>query len=109
MKQTLFPLALALALCASAAYAEDIYRSVMPDGSVRYGESPAPGAKSVRKVPPPPASTGVITIRPEERNAQVSSPSGPAVSVLPEKVRPAIPPAEQGSKAAPEGLPKRSY
>ena len=48
MKSTITLLVLALA--APAAYAADeVYRSVMPDGRTLYGESPAPGAQSVRK------------------------------------------------------------
>jgi hypothetical protein len=109
MKQNLIPLALALVIAGPTAWAaEDIYRSIMPDGSIRYGESPEPGAKSVKKVPTPPASTGVITVRPEERNA-APSPSGPAVSVMPEPPHPVHTPAEAGRRQAGEGLPKRSY
>ena len=110
MKHILSPLALAVALSAPAAFAaEDMYRSVMPDGSVRYGELPDPGAKSVRKVAPPPAATGVITIRPEERNTPLTTSSGPAVSVVPETQRPSTPAAEAGVLQAPQGLPKRTY
>ena len=54
--------ALGLALAAGAALAaEDIYRSVMPDGSIRYGESPDPAAKSVKRVPAPPPATGAAS------------------------------------------------
>ena len=86
MKTPLTPLALALALFASGALAaDDIYRSVMPDGSIRYGESPAQGAKSVKRIPPPPASTGTITILPEERGYQPKEPQAApaAVSISP--------------------------
>jgi hypothetical protein len=49
---------IALAFAArSALSATEFYRSVMPDGSVRYGEAPEPAAKMVRKIPAPPLST----------------------------------------------------
>ena len=42
--------AIVLALAAGAACAQGVYRSVMPDGRVIYGDKPAPGAKESRKV-----------------------------------------------------------
>ena len=54
MKFAISPLLLTLALGAPAAIAAtEMYRSVMPDGSVRYGESPERGAKSVTSMPWP--------------------------------------------------------
>lgn len=108
MKATLFPLALSLALAASAALGgEDMYRSVMPDGSVRYGESPAPGAKSVRKIPPPPASTGTITVTPDEKGRGTAPVTPGTTAVIPMPDRPPPAAAEQGRLQAPSGLPKR--
>ena len=43
-------LLLALALGAPAAYAQPVYRSVMPDGKIVYGDKPAPGAKESKQV-----------------------------------------------------------
>ena len=111
MRFAISPLLLTLALGAPAAIAAtEMYRSVMPDGSVSYGESPERGAKSVKRIPPPPASTGTITVTPEEkeRAAVVSEPGGVAVLPMPPRERPA--PAEQGKLHAPTtGLPGRTY
>src|SRR5688572_18185390 len=100
---------LALVLAAPAVFgAEDMYRSVMPDGRILYGESPAPGAKSVRKIPAPPASTGVIVVTPEEKGRNLAPAPG-GVAVLPQPKREPTLPAEQGLKQSPAGLPKRPY
>ena len=42
-----------------AAMAESIYKSVMPDGRVMYGEKPQPGARSVKKSTVSISDTGV--------------------------------------------------
>ena len=42
-----------------AAMAESIYKSVMPDGRVMYGEKPQPGARSVKKSSASISDTGV--------------------------------------------------
>ena len=108
MKSTMSLLLLALA--ASGAYAaDDIYRSVMPDGSVRYGESAAPGAKSVKKVAPPPASTGVTVVTPAEQARPEAATGGRGVAVIPQAPRPPIPTADQGLIQSPAGLPGRAY
>jgi hypothetical protein len=111
MKSTLFPLVLASALAGSAAMAAEteLYRSVMPDGSVRYGESPERGAKSVRKVPPPPASTGTITVTPEEKGRTFTPPPAGGTAVLTQPDRPPTQPAQQGRLQSPQGLPQRAY
>jgi hypothetical protein len=50
-----FALLLILAALAAGAYAQNVYRSVMPDGKVVYGNAPEPGAKESKQVnlPPP--------------------------------------------------------
>jgi hypothetical protein len=60
---------LAAALCAAAvgAHAQGLYKSIMPDGSVVYGEKPAPGAKRVETIEPPPPQSGIRMYSPEER------------------------------------------
>ncbi len=105
------PAILGFVLAASNAFAADteLYRSVMPDGSTRYGESPAPGAKSVRKVQPPPASTGTITVTPEEKQRRFESPQPAPAAVFSQPVRPATPPAQAGTLQSPQGLPQRTY
>lgn len=108
MKYTMSLLMLAL-VASGASAAEDIYRSVMPDGSVRYGESAAPGAKSVRKVAPAPVSTGVTVVTPAEHARGVTVPQGAGVAVIPQPVRPPAPAADQGLLQSPSGLPARGY
>lgn len=111
MKSTISPLMLLLVLAAPAAFAqEEIFRSTMPDGRVVYGESPFPGAKSVRKVAPPPISTGTTVVSPAEkdrmRNA-VGPQGGVAVIPNPDRGTPVVVP--QGGLQAPGGLPRRAY
>ena len=47
-------LLIALALAATTAQGQAVFRSVMPDGSVVYGDKPAPGAKEAKEVSLPP-------------------------------------------------------
>jgi hypothetical protein len=109
MNSTASSLLLALALSSAGAYAaDDIYRSVMPDGSVRYGESPVPGAKTVKKVPPV-AASGVTIVTPGERDRTFAPPQAGGVGVIPQPERPATPPAEQGLIQSPTTLPSRAY
>lgn len=111
MKATITPLVLALAMAAPAATAaEDAYRSIMPDGSVRYGESPERGARSVKKIPAPPVTTGTVVATPEEKARSArSETSGPAVSVIPQPPRESPGEAIQGRVQSPKGLPKGAY
>ena len=44
------PLLLALAFAAATAHAQGVFRSVMPDGKIVYGDKPAPGAKESKQV-----------------------------------------------------------
>ena len=108
MKSLVSPLFLTLALAASGALAaDDMYRSTMPDGSVRYGEKPEPGAKSVRRVPPPPPATGVTVVTPDEKNRQFTGQEGSTVIMpTPERQPPGA--AESGTLQAPPGLPRRN-
>ena len=66
MKTSLGIAVLALVLAAPAA-AQTVYKSIMPDGKIVYGEKPASGAKKVDKIDPPPAQTGMTTITPQEK------------------------------------------
>jgi hypothetical protein len=43
-------LALTFALGAACAYAQPMFRSVMPDGKIVYGDKPAPGAKESKQL-----------------------------------------------------------
>ena len=64
--KTHFAIALMLAVVASGASAQKMYKSVMPDGRVVYSEKPTPGAKSVDTVEAPPSS-GVSVVTPQEK------------------------------------------
>ena len=109
MKPILSSLALALALTAPCAYAaEDIYRSTMPDGSIRYGESPDPKAKSVKKVPAGPAQTGVIVVRPGEKAAGPEA-TGGAVVLPPPPHQSTDLMGQGGLRINPDSMPRRGY
>jgi hypothetical protein len=58
---------LILALCTASAGAQTIYKSIMPDGKIVYGEKPATGAKKVETIEAPPAKTGVTAATPQEQ------------------------------------------
>jgi hypothetical protein len=108
MKSLVSPFFLTLALAASGALAaDDMYRSTMPDGSVRYGEKPEPGAKSVRKVAPPPPATGVTVVTKDEMNRGVTQQEGSTV-VMPTPERQPPRSAESGTLQSPPGLPRRN-
>ena len=111
MKALILPLLLVIAAPAALAQ-EEIYRSTMPDGRVVYGESPYPGAKSVRKIPNPPKSTGMSYVTPDERAKGAPPPLEPqrgGVAILkgPEHERPQ--PAVQGRVQSNPDLPRRGY
>jgi hypothetical protein len=109
MKSLVSPFFLALTLAASGALAaDDMYRSTMPDGSVRYGEKPEFGAKSVKKVPPPPPATGVTVVTPEEKGRRIAAPQEGGTAVLPTPQRSPAPPAASGQLYAPSTLPQRN-
>ena len=109
MKRLLTPLALSAALAAPAAFAaEDIYKSVMPDGRVVYGESAFPGAKTVSKVAPPQVA-GAITVTPAEKQRVFSEERGGGVTVVPPPKRESPAPAQQGRDLAGPNLPRRGY
>jgi hypothetical protein len=73
------PLLTALALAASLAHAQTVFRSDMPDGSVIYGDKPAPGAKDVKQItlPPPNISATPQPAAPASKPAPNSA-SAPA-------------------------------
>jgi hypothetical protein len=104
-------LALMLAF-STGAFADDIYRSVMPNGDVRYGESPAPGAKSYKKVQAPPS--GVVVVTPQDKaSAAAIVPQHGGVSVIPQKKQDPYQPATAGSGATygtgPGPFPRKDY
>ena len=83
------PLLTALALAASLAHAQTVFRSDMPDGSVVYGDKPAPGAKEAKKITLPPSNISTTT-RP---TAPTSKPT-PASAPAPKKQEAGTPDAE---------------
>jgi hypothetical protein len=60
-------LALVLWFGAGGAAAQTMYKSTMPDGKVIYGEKPAPGAKKVETIAPPPEKPGITIVTPTEK------------------------------------------
>ena len=69
-----------LLLSSAALAAQTLYKSTMPDGKVIYSEKPAPGAKRVDTVEPPPAKTGITAATPQERDraSQAAAKAGAA-------------------------------
>ena len=67
LKASIVASVLTLSFFAAGAPAQTVYKSTMPDGKVVYGEKPAPGAKRVDKIDPPPATTGTTVITPQEK------------------------------------------
>ena len=64
---TLISLGLSLGL--SLVHAEPVYKSVMPDGKVLYGNAPVPGAKKVEKMTTNTQNSGVQVSTPEQQQA----------------------------------------
>jgi hypothetical protein len=79
-------LAVLLAGTVSAACADEIYRSLMPNGDVVYGESPFPGAKSVKKVQAPPSGVVIVTPGDKVLAGQIPTQRG-GVSIVQQKPR----------------------
>jgi hypothetical protein len=105
--------ALPLAIVGAFAIADDVYRSVMPDGQVIYGDTPQPEAREVRKVPPPQASGVSVTTERERAKFSprplIDLPPG-GVVVIPQQPRPSPEPAQTGKTYVdPEKLPQRAY
>lgn len=60
-------LVLVLFIAASGASAQTMYKSIMQDGKVIYGEKPEPGAKRVETVTAPPPKSGITVVTPAEK------------------------------------------
>ncbi len=101
--------ALFIALFAAGAGAQTIYKSIMPDGKVIYGEKPAAGAKKVETIEAPPATTGVTAVTPEERARAAQEPTRPPVPQARKQdaqdARLALKNAEAAREAGKEPLP----
>ena len=85
MRQTL--LLIAFALAATAAHGQAVYRSVMPDGSIVYGDKPAPGAKEAKEVSLPPPNISKPPPAPPKQSAPAITPRQPAANSADEQVR----------------------
>lgn len=70
-------LLIALAFAATAAQGQTVFRSVMPDGSIVYGDKPAPGAKEVKEVTLPPPNISKPP-PPPKKSAPAATPGQPA-------------------------------
>lgn len=105
MSPVVSAVAVVLALGATAALAaEPVYKSIMPDGRVIYGESPMQGAKRVDKVAAPPEHAGVeIATAADKERAAGYQPKGAGVAVIPQPKREPTKPAQQGYIANPGG------
>ena len=73
MRQAVLVITLALA-AATALAQQPIFRSVMPDGRIIYGDKPAPGAKDAEQVRLPPSNIA----RPAQRSEAGASPTQPS-------------------------------
>jgi hypothetical protein len=73
MRQAVLVITLALA-AATALAQQPIFRSVMPDGRIIYGDKPAPGAKEAEQVRLPPSNIA----RPAQRSEAGASPTQPS-------------------------------
>lgn len=98
-----------LACSAFGAGAQTVYKSTMPDGKVIYGEKPVPGAQKVDTLEPPPATTGVTAVTPEEQARAAKSASQKATTVArtreAEDARLQLQKAEAARDAGKEPLP----
>jgi hypothetical protein len=110
MKVTPAVFGLALALGTTCAWANEVYKSTMPNGSVFYGESPQPGAQKVEKIEARAAATGTIVVTDQDRHraGRISAPAGTSGVVTQQKREPA-PPLEAGTLSKPGLMPKRDY
>ena len=78
---------IALALAATTAHGQAVFRSVMPDGSIVYGDKPAPGAKEAREVSLPPPNISKPPPAPPKQSAPATTPRQPASDSADDQVR----------------------
>jgi hypothetical protein len=101
-RTTLFTVLLTVA---SVAASQTLYKSTMPDGKVTYGEKPVPGAKKVDTIEPPPAKTGVMPIKPEEKRAERAPPQAAPQSAELPQARQNLQKAQAAAESGKEPLP----
>ena len=83
MRQIL--LLISLALAATAAQGQTVFRSVMPDGSIVYGDKPAPGAKEAKEVSLPPPN--IAKPPPAQPSAPATTSRQPAAESADDQIR----------------------
>lgn len=95
------PLLLALALFPPAAQAQPMFRSVMPDGKIVYGDKPAPGAKESKQL-----NLAPLNIASPPQAPDTVQPSGAPADGLPQPANPnaEIAAARQRLEAAQKAL-----
>ena len=76
-------LLIALALAATTAQGQAMFRSVMPDGSIVYGDKPAPGAKEAKPVTLPAPNIAA----PAQKSAPAATPRQKAEDSTDDQVR----------------------
>ena len=100
----------AMLIAAPVVAGDPVYRSVMPDGRVLYGELPEPGAKQTTKMPAARASTGTIVVTPEEKQKfRPGEPRDGRGVVLQRPAGVNRQPLESGVFQSPPALPERRY
>jgi len=82
-------LLITLALAATAAQGQAVFRSVMPDGRIVYGDQPAPGAKETKEVslPQPNIATPPPAPAPPKQSAPATTPRQQAPDSDDDRVR----------------------
>jgi hypothetical protein len=82
---TLCTVATLLCVAPAIGWADTIYKSIMPDGRVVYGEAPFDGAQRVEKVGAPAVNGATLATKDERSRARVDagSSSGASVTVIP--------------------------
>ena len=83
MRRTL--LLIALTAAAAALAQQPVFRSVMPDGSIVYGDKPAPGAKEAKEVSLPPPN--IAQPPPAQKSAPASASQPSPLDIADDAVR----------------------
>jgi len=99
MRTTGYILILSVVAC-SAVHAQAVFRSVMPDGKIIYGDKPAPGAQEAKQVNLPPAN---ISASPPSQTVTPISPNAAAAPGMPHP-KDSVATARQNLEAAKKAL-----
>src|SRR3954469_12981545 len=98
-------LVLMLTLGAACAYAQPMFRSVMPDGKIVYGDKPAPGAKETKQLNLAPLNIASPPQAPD--TVQTTNPADPAPVDKNAEINAARQRLEAAQKALNEGREQR--